>query len=129
MNHQSQADLVAALVELFPDFEAIWAKETIRSGSLHSVYMEFLPFISGVELTPKQLKKLAALLNAAVAAGADAENAVDTCFFEHLGRGLALRRSLRKFCRPRPRPSLECSKFSHAVRATGSGRSSARGIL
>lgn len=96
MEHTSQAALVSDLVAIFPDFQRCWDADNdiddmFRGGSLHSVYRSFLPFVTRAAPSEKQIKKLAAVLNEAVAAGSDAENAVATCFFEGLGRGPLLR--------------------------------------
>lgn len=105
MNHQSQADLLTALVAIFPDFKTEWdagGEAELRSGSLHSVYMSFLPFVSKTNPSPRQLQRLATVLNGAVAAGGEAENAVATCFFEGLGPGPLLR-ALRPLLTPESR--------------------------
>lgn len=97
MTFTHQADLVAELVELFPGFADVWrleAEAPFPGDSLHSVYRAFRPFVAKLEPSPRQLKALAALLNAAVAAGGDSENAVATCFFEH-GKGWPLLKALR----------------------------------
>ncbi len=102
MNHQSQSDLLAALIEIFPEFKAEWDADStgeFLGDSLHSVYMSFLPFVSKVTPSPRQLQRLAAVLNGAVAAGGASENAVATCFFEGLGPGPLLR-ALRPLLTP-----------------------------
>ncbi len=94
MTPTPQTDLVAELTKIFPEFQSEWdwAKESfLGSESPHAVFLSFLPFVSRLSPLPRQLKALAAVLNGAVAAGGDAENAVATCFFEGLGRGPLLR--------------------------------------
>ncbi len=94
MNHQSQSELLRALISIFPGFEDEWHLDSDGSTpteSLHSVYMSFLPYFSRCNASKKQLIQLAALINAAVAAGGIAENAVATTFLEALGPSDLLR--------------------------------------
>jgi hypothetical protein len=88
MKTYSQADLLADLCEIFPEFAACWEEDNeldeFRSSSLHSVYMSLLPFLSQISPTPKQWQRLADHLSNAVASGGDQENAADTCVLEHL---------------------------------------------
>jgi hypothetical protein len=106
----SQADLVSALTAIFPAFARAWDADNeadeFRSDSQHSVYMTFLPFVSRAQTDAKQLTRLAWLLSDAVAAGGDAENAVDTCFFEALGRRDDLARQLGPLLDPAARAYL-----------------------
>lgn len=101
---RSQQDIVAALVAIFPDFGTTWDEDEADGGSLgdsqHSVYMSFLPFIARATTTTTQLTQLAWLLGDAVAAGGDAENAVDTAFFEAIRRYDPLGRKLRPLLDP-----------------------------
>jgi hypothetical protein len=89
-SQESQEELLASLFAIFPAFQAEWLAdcegEEWSSASLHSVYLSFLPYVSGANASPEQLKRLAALLNDAVSAGGDSENAVSTCFLEHVGQ-------------------------------------------
>lgn len=98
MNTYSQSDLLGDLVGIFPDFAAAWrtdiAGDADPSKSLHSIYMSFLPFLAHAQPTPKQWQRLADLLSESVAAGGNRENAVDTCFFEAIGK-TAIARQLR----------------------------------
>ena len=109
MNHQSRDELLKALFAIFPAFQAEWLAdcegEIWRSESLHSVYMSFVPFLAKIEPSEKQLGQLAQILNGAVAAGGDAENAADTSFFEALGPG-PLRRNLRPLLSPAAKARL-----------------------
>jgi len=97
MESISQSELVERLSSIFPLFRAEWLADTensFPSTSLHWVYQSLLPWVSSVELSAKQLKALALLLNAEVAAGGLRENAVGTCFLEHCRQvGLARRLS------------------------------------
>jgi hypothetical protein len=98
MKLHSQADLVAELCEIFPEFAAYWAEDNefdeFRSSSLHSVYMSLLPFLSEISPNPKQWQRFADHLSNAVAAGGDRENAADTCVLEHLHQ-VKLNKTLR----------------------------------
>jgi hypothetical protein len=100
MNVYRQEDLLEDLVLIFPSFRAIWEDENggedeeLRSPSLHSVYMSFLPFLATANPTQKQWRLVADHLSGAVAAGGDRGNAADTCFLEHL-RQVKLHKVLR----------------------------------
>jgi hypothetical protein len=88
METYRQADLVSELVQIFPQFLPHWEEdnedEEFRTYSLHSVYMSLLPIVSNFNPTPRQWRLFADHLSAAVAAGGDRENAVDTCVLEHV---------------------------------------------
>ena len=88
MKPYDQPDLIRDLVQIFPEFASYWAEdnedEEVRSSSLHSVYMSFLPFLGTVQPTQKQWRLLADHLSKAVASGGAQENAADTCVLEHL---------------------------------------------
>ena len=90
MNYQSRPELLSLIFSILPEFEAEWAADNeIQDsvpGTLHSVYMSFLQFVSVTNPTKQQLNKLAILINGAVEAGGDSENAVSTCFLEHAGQ-------------------------------------------
>ena len=98
MKIYSQADLVAELCEIFPEFAVCWKEdnwsEEFRSTSLHSVYMSLLPFLSQISPTQKQWQRFADHLSNAVASGGDQENAADTCVLEHLHQ-VKLNKTLR----------------------------------
>jgi len=83
------AHLVQRIVGIFPEFAAYWQSdhpgEASKQQSVHSVYMSLLPFAHCAKATPKQLSHFSSLLNEAVAGGGTSENAVSTCFLEHLG--------------------------------------------
>jgi len=99
MTPQSQDELLTALYVIFPSFQSRWAEDTqddmCASDSLHSVYQSFLPYFARANASQAELKRLATLINSAVSAGGNPENAVATCFLEGLGHGLE--RSLRPF--------------------------------
>lgn len=88
MNFQSPDDVRAAISAIFPQFEAEWGTDNpsrVDGGySVHTVYRVFLEFLVPRAHTEKQLGKVAVLINGAVLAGGDSENAVSTCFLEHL---------------------------------------------
>jgi len=115
MNLQSSREVLAAIVAIFPEFEAEWEEDNpYRVGgkfSAHSVYMKFLPFLASAKRTDKQMKRVAQLINGAVLAGGDSENAVTTCFLEHL-RQVGLTSTLKPLLGCRPKIVLE----SDAVR-------------
>jgi hypothetical protein len=88
MDFQSSKEVLAAIVAIFPEFEAEWEADNpyIVDGrfSVHSVYMAFLPFLASAECTEKQMKMVASFINGAVLAGGNSENAVSTCLLEHV---------------------------------------------
>ena len=82
---------------MFPPFAEEWALEGMppEDGLVDSVYYEwkhhhvlqvFLDYFSSnaAQFSSTQVKKLGDWLNEAVAAGGDLENAVSTCFLEHM---------------------------------------------
>lgn len=71
--------LLERVLGIYPEFAAS------HEQSVHSIYMSLLPFAHSAPLVGKQLKRLAVLLNDSVSAGGVIENAVSTCFLEHLG--------------------------------------------
>jgi hypothetical protein len=92
MNPQSSTDVLAAVISIFPEFKNEWDDENPSinddgSYSIHSVYACLLEYISVGKtsvLDHKDLKQLGLLINTAVAAGGASENAVSTCFLEHV---------------------------------------------
>jgi len=85
-------ELWTRLVALFPNF-ADWhtlndLDQDERDGApmLHAVMHSFSTWFGGdpTSMTPEQLNGLAMLLNQAVSVDDDLENAVSTCFLEHL---------------------------------------------
>ncbi|GMV32123.1 MAG: hypothetical protein AMXMBFR59_42480 [Rhodanobacteraceae bacterium] len=82
--------LMRRILEIFPEFESEWRADhpggEAQQKTVHSVYMSLFPFVHSASHSPKQLAKFAALLNEAVAAGGNADNAVGTCFLEHFGQ-------------------------------------------
>lgn len=95
MDLLSPQELLSALCGIYPDFQQEWDfggenpyLNEDGSFSLHAVYMTFLPFFAskGRTSSQAQLHWVAALLNAAVEAGGESENAASTCFLEHAGQ-------------------------------------------
>ena len=91
MDFQKSSDVLHSVIFIFPEFQNEWenANPYINedgSYSLHSVYMVLLPYVSArkANFGDKQLKQLASLINDAVTAGDNSENAVSTCFLEHV---------------------------------------------
>ena len=109
MTAQTQDQLLAELKAIFPGFEAYWLDgredDDFPSSSLHCVYQDLITFLGGASVTPKQWQRLATLINAAVAAGGDPENAVSTCLLEHLGQ-VGLIKYLRPLLTPAARSRL-----------------------
>jgi hypothetical protein len=85
---QTPSELLQQLHDLFPGFEEE-SKDGHASDRLnfHSVLMDFRPFYSQhvTEFSEKQLRTLAAMVNAAAASADTLANAFDTCFFERMG--------------------------------------------
>ena len=91
MNYQSSIDVLKAVISISPEFNGEWKDENPYihddgSYSVHAVYMVFLEFLSCKKTanSNEQVKQIALLINGAVAAGATSENAISTCFLEHL---------------------------------------------
>src|SRR5688572_23076487 len=82
----SPQGLASALRSLFPDFGDEELFEEIRSGeaSLHSVMIEFSGQFNAAAAQSAQLSGLASLVSQSVATTDSLENAVGTCFLEHL---------------------------------------------
>ena len=78
--------LMTALRSLFPDFGDDELSQEVRSGdaNLHTVMREFSSSFSAASAEPSQLTGLASLIGECIAASDDLENAVGTCFLEHL---------------------------------------------
>jgi hypothetical protein len=93
MNFQKSSDVLHSVISIFPEFQSEWENENAYikedgSYSVHSVYMVLLEFLSCKKSnnSEKQLKQLATLINSAVAAGGNSENAISTCFLEHVNQ-------------------------------------------
>lgn len=82
----SPGGLLAALQTVFPDFGDNELVADIHSSeaNLHTVMREFSSSFKAAEATPQQLTGLSSLLSEVVTATDELENAVGTCFLEHL---------------------------------------------
>jgi len=84
-------NLLLALTSIFPSFQAEWETENPYihedgSFTFHSVFLEFTDFfgVQAAKSSTKQLLATATIINDAVSDKSDLENAVSTCFLEHL---------------------------------------------
>jgi hypothetical protein len=84
---ETPADLLDALVSIFPRFGAEW-EDGEAPETFHGVKLRFSTFFdaSDPSATPVALGRLGGLINRAVAGGGPLENAVSTCLLEHLHR-------------------------------------------
>jgi hypothetical protein len=102
-------DTLHRLCEIFPTFADWWAKEEAppEDGLVdgiyyqwthHRVMTEFLTYFSTsqAQLSEKQLQQLADWINEAVSTNGDLENAVSTCFLEHM-RQVRINRVLKPY--------------------------------
>lgn len=82
----SPAGLLSALQDLFPDFGDEELLEEVRSGdaNLHTVMSDFSSSFNASSAEQSQLAGLASLISQCVAIPDRLENAVGTCFLEHL---------------------------------------------
>jgi hypothetical protein len=85
---QTPEELRNQLQQLFPAFNCGLEGEDL---TFHAVLMDFTPFFGrqATGLSEKQLKALAAVINAAAESAGSLKNAFDTCFFEGLRRASA----------------------------------------
>ncbi len=87
MRPQTAQDLWALLTGIFPGFVEDCSKAEVESdATLHFVMRDFTPYFSGNQssFSERQIKALALFINEAVAVDDKLENAVGTCFLEHL---------------------------------------------
>ena len=87
MRPQTAQELRVLLIGIFPGFaEACPEEDAQLDATLHSVMRAFTPYFSGNReaLSQRQIKSLAHFINEAVAVDDKLENAVGTCFLEHL---------------------------------------------
>jgi len=92
MRPATARELWTELTRLFPDFardhtaQDLEASERAGGARLHSVMIPFSQYFGAVRdsFSETQLKNLGQLLNEAVEVDDDLENAVSTCFLEHL---------------------------------------------
>jgi hypothetical protein len=80
------------LFALFPTFEQQWRADEAECGpspdelNYHRIMFEFIQYFGSVRqsLTENQLKQFGAWVNIAVSEEGPLENAVSTCFLEHM---------------------------------------------
>ena len=92
MRPETARQLWTELTAIFPDFahdhtpEDMEESERAGSPSLHSVMLPFTQYFGAAQSSASegQLRALAELVNGAVSVDDDLENAVATCFLEHL---------------------------------------------
>lgn len=94
-------NLLLELQRLFPDFVDETLVEDIRSGdaSLHTVMMTFASSFDAKMANPSQLAGLATLIDLCIAVPDRLENAIGTCFLEHLHQ-IDRQKTLLKFLSP-----------------------------
>jgi hypothetical protein len=96
----SAEELVAQLASIFPGFrfQPVDEPECWMAPNFHSVMREFLSYFATTAptATERQLKNLSQLIVAASISEGDLENAIDTCFLEHL-RQVDAEKYLRRF--------------------------------
>jgi hypothetical protein len=83
---QTPRELISALVKTFPGYS--FEETDGETPTLHRVMADFCTYFASNNnsFAEKQIKEFAQLVNAAVDAGGDLENAFGTCFLEHLGQ-------------------------------------------
>jgi len=89
MRTKSPIELRDLLGGIFPEFaSACPAEDSEANATFHAVLFDFAPYFSGnrEQFSEKQIKALAAFLNDAASVNDELENAVATCFLEHLGQ-------------------------------------------
>lgn len=110
---QSPQDTLRQLCAIFPTFEASWAQEEApqEDGLVEGVYYEwtqhavlrsFLAYFATnrESFTPTQLRAFGKWVNQAVSVDGDLENAVSTCFLEHV-RQVGINRVLAPYLSPK----------------------------
>ena len=81
MENRNFEDVKTILVYIFPAFEEYIDEDT---EALDSLFQDFIYFYGKNEFQEKQLQHLAKFINEAVELQDDLENAISTCFLEHL---------------------------------------------
>ena len=87
MRPQTAMELWRFLTEVFPGFVADCTEEEIEADTtLHFVMIDFAPYFSSnrEQFSEGQLRALGLFINEAVSVDDNLENAVATCFLEHL---------------------------------------------
>lgn len=99
MNIDTPQELLKQLVKIFPDYEFEW--DAYGYGptdfSYHSLLMDFTTYYGSKnsDFDERQVRACADLVNTAVDAGGNLENAFATCFLEHLGQ-VGAKKTLKK---------------------------------
>jgi hypothetical protein len=110
---QRPQETLRQLCELFPDFERCWKNEeapppedglvdgVFYQWTHHRVMQEFLMYFSNnhSSFTERQLRRFGDWVSKAVSVDSDLENAVSTCFLEHM-RQLKINRVLAPYLSP-----------------------------
>ena len=91
MENRNLEEVEKTLVKVFPSYASQLEKDKQDDEwgySLHSLFRDFLHFFSKNEgsFTEKQLKNFAEFVNESVVEKDDLENAISTCFLEHLSQ-------------------------------------------
>ena len=83
----SPSELYHRLVTIFPDYTFERTASDLEEYNYHALLLDFLQYfgVNHPRFSEKQLKKFGDVVNNAVAAGGEIENAFGTCFLEHLG--------------------------------------------
>jgi hypothetical protein len=91
-------DTAEFLIALDPPFETELELEDPQELNNHRIMMIFAKYFAAnrASFSAKQLRRLGDWLNSAVAAGGELENAVSTCFLEHV-RQLKVNRMLAPY--------------------------------
>ena len=86
MRPQTAKELWTLLTGIFPSFVEDCSEEEVQDETLHFVMRNFTPYFSGNReaFSERQIKALARFINDVVAVDDNLENAVGTCFLEHL---------------------------------------------
>jgi hypothetical protein len=87
MRPQTARELWNLFTEIFPGFSAYCEEEEIQPDTtLHFVMRDFTTYFGSYRdtFTESQLRKVGQFINDAVAIDDNLENAVSTCFLEHL---------------------------------------------
>jgi hypothetical protein len=101
----SPDELASALTLIFPAFQVEEPRndpeQVANLATFHSVMFAFTPFFgkSAASCSERQLRSFGALLNDAVREPGPVENAISTCFLEHL-RQIHAEKVLRPFVGP-----------------------------
>ena len=89
MKQRNIEEVEKILTDIFPSYvEQLKEdkKEQEWEYSIHSLFLDFIHYFSSniEEFNSKQLKKMANFINEAVEIDDNLENAISTCFLEHL---------------------------------------------